>query len=149
MLANLVLPGAALVRANGWRTRALIRLDLPTFDRPTIATSGSRSRGKSPAPTALVTNSATICNPVWLSAVGSGLWVPAIGSQPKIDLGRCMLWSKAWCLEPRVDRSVWTRVSCGLCHIGDNGSGGNARRQRLGQRNLQHLVHRRHHVHVE
>ncbi len=49
----------------------------------------------------------------------------------------------------RVVRSVRTRVSCGLCHIGDDGSGGNARRQRPGQRNLQHLVHRRHHVHVE
>src|SRR5687768_13856512 len=53
-----VFPGAALVRATGWRTSALIKLDLPTLDRPTIATSGSWSRGKSPAPAALVTNSA-------------------------------------------------------------------------------------------
>ena len=54
-------------------------------------------------------------------------------------------------LEPvsRKPWSVWTRVSCGFCNIGDDWSGGNARRQRLGQRNLQHLVHRRHHVHVE
>jgi hypothetical protein len=48
------------VRASGLRTNALIKLDLPTLDRPTRATSGSRSRGKSRALAALVTNSAEI-----------------------------------------------------------------------------------------
>src|SRR5262245_48228408 len=140
MLANLVLPGVALVRANGWRTSALIRLDLPTFDRPTKATSGDRSRGKSAAPAALVTNSATICTSRWLFAsllaLGSGFTHASTRPQGLEPVSR-----KPW--------SVWTRVSCGFCNIGDDGSGGNARRQRLGQRNLQHLVHRRHHVHVE
>jgi hypothetical protein len=40
MLASRVLPGAALVRAIRRLTSALIRLDLPTFDRPTSATAG-------------------------------------------------------------------------------------------------------------
>jgi hypothetical protein len=60
MLASRVLPGAALVRATRWRTSALIRLDLPTFERPTSATSRSPSLGKSAADAALVTNSAAI-----------------------------------------------------------------------------------------
>jgi hypothetical protein len=38
----------------------LNRLDLPSFDRPTIAISGSPSRGKSRGPAALVMNSAEI-----------------------------------------------------------------------------------------
>jgi hypothetical protein len=60
MLASRVLPGAALVRAIRWRTSALIRLDLPTFDRPTSAISEAPSRGRSSAAAALLTNSATI-----------------------------------------------------------------------------------------
>ena len=46
-LARRVLPGAALVRASFCRTSALIRVDLPTFERPTIATSG-RPLGREP-----------------------------------------------------------------------------------------------------
>jgi hypothetical protein len=59
-LASRVLPGAALVRAIRCRSNALIRLDLPTFERPTMATSGKPSAGKSAAPAALVMNSAVI-----------------------------------------------------------------------------------------
>jgi hypothetical protein len=57
-LISLVLPGAALVRAIRWRTRALIKLDLPTFERPTRATCGTPSRGTPATDAALVTNSA-------------------------------------------------------------------------------------------
>src|SRR5437764_1819204 len=53
MFTSRVLPGAALVRATRWRTSALIRLDLPTFDRPTNATSASPSDGRSRALAAL------------------------------------------------------------------------------------------------
>src|SRR4026207_448250 len=60
MFANRVFPGAALVRATRWRTSALIRLDLPTFERPTIAISARLSRGKSVAPAALRTKLASI-----------------------------------------------------------------------------------------
>jgi hypothetical protein len=60
MLASRVLPGAALVRAMRWRTSALIRLDLPTFERPISATSGAPSCGRPSAAAALVTNSAAI-----------------------------------------------------------------------------------------
>jgi hypothetical protein len=38
----------------------LIKLDLPAFDRPTSATSGRPSRGKSAAPAALVMKEASI-----------------------------------------------------------------------------------------
>jgi hypothetical protein len=41
------LPGVPLVRATDCRTSALIRLDLPTFERPTSAISASSSRGRS------------------------------------------------------------------------------------------------------
>jgi hypothetical protein len=54
------MPGAALVRARRWRTSALIRLDLPTFERPISETSGAPSRGSPSAAAALVTNSAAI-----------------------------------------------------------------------------------------
>jgi hypothetical protein len=54
------LPGAALVRNTRLRTNALIRLDLPTFERPTSAISLPLSRGKTAAVAALVTNSAVI-----------------------------------------------------------------------------------------
>jgi hypothetical protein len=54
------LPGAALVRASERRTRALIRLDLPTFERPASAISGVPSLGKSRAVAALMTKSAAI-----------------------------------------------------------------------------------------
>jgi hypothetical protein len=60
MFASRVLPGAALVRAIRCLTNALIRLDLPTFDRPTSATSGRSSSGKSAAPAALVMKVASI-----------------------------------------------------------------------------------------
>ena len=53
------LPGAALVRAMRRRTSALIRLDFPTFDRPTSANSGMRSPRKSPTPAALRTKEAS------------------------------------------------------------------------------------------
>src|SRR5437868_4323224 len=59
MFASRVLPGAALVRATRWRTSALISVDLPTFDRPTNATSGRPSPGKSVAPAALRTKVAS------------------------------------------------------------------------------------------
>jgi hypothetical protein len=68
MFASRVLPGAALVRAMRWRRSALIRLDLPTFERPTSATSGSRSRGKSATLAALVTKSADIFKGLELGA---------------------------------------------------------------------------------
>ncbi|OFW12123.1 MAG: hypothetical protein A3H96_03780 [Acidobacteria bacterium RIFCSPLOWO2_02_FULL_67_36] len=45
MFARRVLPGAALVRATVRLTSALISVDLPTFDRPAIATCGRPSRG--------------------------------------------------------------------------------------------------------
>ena len=47
------LAGAPLVRATRCRTSALIRLDLPTFERPTSAISASPSRGRSLALAAL------------------------------------------------------------------------------------------------
>ena len=53
MLISRVFPGAALVRASLARTSALINVDFPTFDRPTIAICGSGSRGKSAALAAL------------------------------------------------------------------------------------------------
>src|SRR4029079_11972223 len=58
--ASRVLPGVALVRAMRCRTSALIRLDLPTFERPTNAISGSRSAGKSAATAALLTKAAAV-----------------------------------------------------------------------------------------
>ena len=60
MFASRVLPGAALVRAIFCLTSELIRLDLPTFERPTRATCPRRSAGKSAAPAALVMNVASI-----------------------------------------------------------------------------------------
>jgi hypothetical protein len=60
MFASRVLPGAALVRATRCRVSALIRLDLPTLERPTSATSLRPSFGKSAALAALVTNAALI-----------------------------------------------------------------------------------------
>jgi hypothetical protein len=54
------LPGAALVRAIFCLTSELIRLDLPTFERPTSATSCRPSAGKSAAPAALVMKEASI-----------------------------------------------------------------------------------------
>ena len=60
MFASRVLPGAALVRATRSRVSALIRLDLPTLERPTSATSLKPSLGKSAALAALVTNAALI-----------------------------------------------------------------------------------------
>jgi hypothetical protein len=58
-LASRVLPGFALVRATFLRTSALIRLDLPTFERPASATWGRPSRGMPfPEADALATNSA-------------------------------------------------------------------------------------------
>lgn len=58
--ASRVLPGDELVRAIRCRTSELIRLDLPTFERPTKAISASGSRGRSPALVALVTKVASI-----------------------------------------------------------------------------------------
>jgi len=52
------LPGAALVRAILRPTSALIKLDLPTFDRPTQASSRNCSFGKPAASMALTMNSA-------------------------------------------------------------------------------------------
>jgi len=60
MFASLVLPGAALVLAMVRRTSALIRLDLPTFERPTRAIAAKSSAGKSRAVAALAMNSAAI-----------------------------------------------------------------------------------------
>jgi hypothetical protein len=60
MFASRVFPGAALVRASRCRTSALIKLDLPTFERPTSAISGRPASGKSDAPAALVTKAASI-----------------------------------------------------------------------------------------
>jgi hypothetical protein len=53
------LPGAALVRAIVDRHSALIRLDLPTFERPAYAICGRPSRGIPSAPVALVTKAAS------------------------------------------------------------------------------------------
>ena len=44
-LARRVLPAAALVRASGLRTSALITVDLPTLERPTSAMCGIPSAG--------------------------------------------------------------------------------------------------------
>src|SRR3954452_3255789 len=45
-----VFPGVSLTRATAFRFKtALMRLDLPTFERPTIANCGLRSVGKSSA----------------------------------------------------------------------------------------------------
>ena len=55
--------GAALVRASVCRTSALIRLDLPTLERPTMANSGSRSAGNPAASAALVTKVALTFTP--------------------------------------------------------------------------------------
>ena len=60
MFASRVFPGAALVRATRRLVSALIRLDLPTLERPTSATSLKPSLGKSAALAALVTNAASI-----------------------------------------------------------------------------------------
>ena len=55
MFARRVLPGAALVRATFCRTSALIRLDLPTFERPITAISLADTDR----------NLATIADPNW------------------------------------------------------------------------------------
>src|SRR5512139_426358 len=57
MLTRRVLPGLALVRATVCPTSALIRLDLPTLERPTRAISGAPSAGRSRGPAALLMNS--------------------------------------------------------------------------------------------
>jgi hypothetical protein len=64
MFASRVFPGAALVRAIFCRTDALIRLDFPTFERPTRATSGRPSPGKSAAPAPLVMKVAVTFNEI-------------------------------------------------------------------------------------
>src|SRR5688572_27910146 len=80
-LASRVLPGAALVRASRRRTSALIKVDLPTFDRPTSAISGVPSLGRSAALAALVTNSALIFTG-WLGLVGRMRLVGAVADPP-------------------------------------------------------------------
>jgi hypothetical protein len=62
MFASRVFPGAPLVRAIFRLTNALIKHDLPTFERPTSATSGRPSLGKSAAPAPLVMKVASILN---------------------------------------------------------------------------------------
>ena len=52
------MPGAALVRASFDRPSAFTSVDLPTFERPTRASSATPSAGHLSGPTALVTNDA-------------------------------------------------------------------------------------------
>src|SRR5262245_32678830 len=63
MFASRVLPGALLVRARRRRTSALIKLDLPTFERPKRAISANLSRGKPDDVAAVVATSAAIFTP--------------------------------------------------------------------------------------
>src|SRR5437870_12995438 len=127
MFASLVLPGAPLVRATRWRTSALIRLDLPTFDRPTSATSGRPSRGRSAALAALVTKVASILTGFGVRDLGfGGIRVLRIPANP----------------EPRIPNP--DSVSDGVV---DDGAvdrfrlrlSRQASRQRFGQRDLQDL----------
>ena len=56
-LINLVVPGVEPARAMRRFTSALIRLDLPTLDRPTRAMTGSSLVASPPPAATLVTNS--------------------------------------------------------------------------------------------
>src|SRR5512139_3481390 len=57
-LISRVLPGVELVFTSFFRfTRVLIRLDLPTLERPAKANSGNSAAGNCDGRTALVTNS--------------------------------------------------------------------------------------------
>ena len=55
---SLVVPGLAPALAIFRLVRALMRLDLPTFERPTIAIVGPRSIGKPPPTGTLLRKSA-------------------------------------------------------------------------------------------
>src|SRR5262249_53305098 len=55
-----VFPGVELTCANFWPSRELIRLDLPTFERPRKANSGGPSTGNAAAEAAEVRNLARI-----------------------------------------------------------------------------------------
>src|SRR5262245_6857720 len=139
MFASRVLPGAALVRATRCRSSALIRLDLPTFERPTMATSGRPSAGKSAAPAALVMNSAVIFNQTAGGAGGAGRpgWVTTRPSSPsRLSSLSCPLVSNGVVDDGAVDRfGLSTRAQTAG--------------QRFGQRDFQDLVHRLDHVDVQ
>ena len=66
MLMSLVVPGLAPALAIFCPVRALMRLDFPTFERPTIAIVGPRSTGNLPPTGTLVRKSACeIFTGVW------------------------------------------------------------------------------------
>src|SRR5438094_9976270 len=125
MLASRVLPAAALVRASRCRTSALIRLDLPTSDRPTRAISAAPSRGKSSTLAALRTK---LASAFMARANGEWLWTMAAPS--------------TLCHQPSAmshDGSVRNGVVDDVHGLGLR-RGGEAPRHRLGPRNLQDLV---------
>ena len=67
MLIARVQPGALLVRTSFFRwTRLLMRLDLPTFERPANATSAKVGAGNCPSAVAPATNSASSTSMVGL-----------------------------------------------------------------------------------
>src|SRR5262245_28990627 len=129
MFASRVLPGAALVRAIRCRVSALIRLDLPTFDRPTSTISERPTTGNPDAPATLVTNSAEILKGrvgarwIWWARLVNPPGLPGLPALPD------RLMSNGVVGDGAVDRP---RLRLG----------GQTSRQRLGQRYLQDLVHR-------
>src|SRR5258705_8692301 len=87
-----VLPGVEDVRARPCTAnKELIRLDLPTFDRPRNAISGLASNGQSSSLKALLTNSALVTFirfallAVWVRRVPVLGWVPSSDLRPTPD----------------------------------------------------------------
>src|SRR5438046_931235 len=129
MLASRVFPGAALVRATRWRTSALMRLDLPTLERPTRAISASPSRGRSLALAALRMKLASMFKEIVDCGV---LIVDSIADSISNQSSICN------------QQSTISLMRDGIVD-GVNGRGlrlgGQTARQRLGQRDFQDLVH--------
>src|SRR6185503_2559642 len=136
MLASLVLPGAALVRASFVRVNAFNSVDLPTFERPAKAIWAKPSAGISsarPPAAALVTNSVFRTFMIFHLKVEATrvkqntAWLPPSGGSTLMRDGI---------------------VRNGRLNVG-SGRGRCDRGQRTGERYLQHLVHRVDHIDVE
>src|SRR5258705_5969223 len=106
---------------------AFIRLDLPTFDRPTSAISGRSSLGNPDAPAAFVTTSALTLKRLEGREEREGHTKPSCLSCPSSP--SCRLVSNGVVDDGAVDRR---RLCCG----------GQTSNQRFSQRDLQDLVHR-------
>src|SRR6185503_21342556 len=132
MLASRVLPGAALVRATRCRTSALIRLDLPTFERPTSPISARPSRGRSLALAALRTKLASMFKG-WMRRTGRRGWK---------NRGReCVPACPAF-LPLLPGASVSNGVVDDVDRLGLGLGGQTAAHHGFGQRDLQDFVHR-------